>query len=86
MVEQHLRMVPMIVGPAIASAEEEKKSRQEKRAEERDKRQRALGHSVNYLSAQEEFYPVALIAFTDQDLYIVRLPHQVPLVIKLQVD
>ena len=45
-----------------------------------------MGHSVNYLSAQEEFYLAALIAFTEQDVHIVRLPHQDPLVIKLQVD
>ena len=79
-------MVPMIAGPAIANAEEEKKSRQEKRIEERVKRLRALWHSVNYVSVQEGFYPATPIAFTKQDLYSVRLPHQDPLVIKLQVD
>ena len=35
--EQQLRMVSMIVGPAIVSEEEENKSRQEKRTEERVK-------------------------------------------------
>ena len=85
-VEQQLRMVLMIVGPAIANAEEEKKSRQEKRTEERVKLLRAWGHLVNYVSAQEEFYPAAPIAFTEQDLYTVRLPHHDPLVIKLQVN
>ena len=35
MVEQQLRMVPMIAGSALASEEEEKKSRQKKRIEER---------------------------------------------------
>ena len=68
-------MVPIIAGLAIANAKKEKKSRQEKRTEERVKRLKALGHSVNYVSAQEEFYPVAPIAFTEQDLYTVRLPH-----------
>ena len=67
----------------MVSAEEEKKSRQEKRTNERVKRLRALRHSVNYVSAQEEFYPAAPIAFTEQDLYTVRLLHQDPLVIKL---
>ena len=62
--EQQLRIVSMITCPTIASAEEEKKSRQEKRIEERVKQLRALGHSVNYVSAQEEFYPTAPIAFT----------------------
>ena len=50
-VEQQLRMVSMIAGPAIVNAEEEKKSVLEKRAEERVKRMRALGHSINYVSA-----------------------------------
>ena len=76
-------MVPMIAGPAIASAEGEKKSRQEKRTEGRVKQLRALGHSVNYVSAQEEFYPAAPIAFTEKDMYTIRLSHQDPLVIKL---
>ena len=63
--EQKLRMVPMIAGPAMVSAEEEKKSRQDKRTEERVKRLRALGYTVYYLSAQEEFYPAVPIAFTE---------------------
>ena len=58
-------MVPMIAGPAIVSGEEKKKSIQEKRTEERVKQMRALGHSVNYVSAQEEFYPAVPIAFTE---------------------
>ena len=84
--EQQLRMVPMIAGPAIASAKEEEKSKQEKRTEEKVKRLRALGHLVNYVSVQEEFYSIAPIAFTEQDLYTVRLPYQDSLVMKLQVD
>ena len=54
--------------------------------EERVKRLRSLGHTVNYMSAQEEFYPATLIAFTEQDLQTVRLPHRHPLVVKLQLD
>ena len=76
----------MIAGPALVSEEEEKKNKQKKRTEERVKWLRSLGHSVNYVYAQEEFYPAALIAFTEQDLQAVGLPHQDPLVIKLQVD
>ena len=84
--KQQLRMVPLIAGPALVSEEEEKKNRHKKRTEERVKRLRTLGHSVNHVSAQEEFYHAFPIAFTKQDLYTVRLPHQDPLVIKLQVD
>ena len=47
---------------------------------------RSLGHTVNYVSAQEEFYLAIPIVFTEQDLQAVRLPHQDPLVVKLQVD
>ena len=54
--------------------------------EQRVKRLRSLRHTVNYVSAQEEFYPAASIVFTEQDLQAVRLPHQDPLVVKLQVD
>ena len=76
----------MIAGPALVSEEEEKKNKQKKRMEERVRRLRSLGHSVNYVSTQEEFYPAAPIAFKEQDLQAVRLPHQDPLVVKLQVD
>ena len=81
--EQHLWMVPMIAGPALASEEEEKRT---KRIEQRVKRLRSLGHTINYVSTQDEFYPAAPIVFTEQDLQAVRLPHQDPLVVKLQVD
>ena len=79
-------MVPMIDGPALVSEEEEKKKKQSKRMEQKVKRLRSLGHTVNYMSAQEEFYPATPIVFTDQYLQAVRLPHQDPLVVKLQVD
>ena len=83
--EQPLQMVPMIACPAMVSTEEEKKSKQEKRTEERVKCLRALRHTVNYVSAQEEFYLAAPMPFTKQDLYTVRLPHQDPLINNLQV-
>ena len=47
---------------------------------------RSLGHSVNSVSTQEEFYLATPIAFTEQDLHTVRLPHQDPFAIRLQVD
>ena len=49
--EQHLQIVPMITGPALVSEEKEKKNKQRKRMEERVKRLRSLGHTVNYVSA-----------------------------------
>ena len=76
----------MIVGLTPVSEDEEKKNKQSKRIEQKVKRLRSLGHTVNYVSTQEEFYPIAPIAFTEQDLQAMRLPHQDPLVIKLQVD
>ena len=79
-------MVPMIACPALVSEEDEKKSKHKKRIEEMVKRLRSLGHLINYVSAQNKFYPAAPIAFTEQDLHTVRLPHQDPFVVKLQVD
>ena len=76
----------MIADLALVSEEDEKKNKQSKRIEQRVKQLRSLGHTVNYVSAQEEFYPAAPIAFTEQDLQAVRLPHQDLLVVKLQVD
>ena len=61
--EQHLCMVPMIAGLALISEEEEKKKKQKKRMEQRIKRLRSLGYTVNYVSAQEEFYLAAPIVF-----------------------
>ena len=81
--EQQLRMVPMIAGLALIREENEKKIKQKKRIEERVKRLRPLGHSVNYVFAQEEFYPATPIAFTEQDLHTIKLAHQDPLVVKL---
>ena len=80
------RALSLITGPAMVSAEEEKKSIQEKRIDERVKCLRALGHTINYVSTQEKFYPDAPVAFTEHDLYTVRLPHHDPLLIRLQVD
>ena len=74
-VEQHLHMVPMITGLALINEEEEKKKKQNKKIEQRVKRLRSLGHTVNYVSTQEEFYPSAPIVFIEQDLQAVRLPH-----------
>ena len=79
-------MVPMIAGPALINEEEEKKKKQNKIMEQRVKWLRSLGHIVNYVSAQEEFYPDVPIVFIEQDLQAVRLPHQDSLVLKLQVD
>ena len=75
----------MIASPAIVGAEEEEKSRKEKRTYKRVKRLRALGQTVNYVSAQKEFYAATPITFTEQNLYTVRLSHQDPLVIRLQI-
>ena len=53
--EQQLRMVPMIVSPDVVSEEDEKKSRQEKRIEERVKRLRALGIQSNMCQLKKNF-------------------------------
>ena len=58
-------MVLTITVPIIVNAKEDEKSKLEKRTEERVKRLRALGHSMNYVSGQDEFHPVVPIAFTE---------------------
>ncbi|PON77033.1 hypothetical protein PanWU01x14_030420, partial [Parasponia andersonii] len=45
-----------------------------------------MGHSINNLRIGESCASTAPIAFTQQDLTTVRLPHDDPLVIKLQID
>ncbi|XP_062103974.1 uncharacterized protein LOC133815108 [Humulus lupulus] len=54
--------------------------------EERVKRYRSLGHAVNLVTLEDRSYPASVIAFTDDDLQGVHLPHDDPLVISLQVD
>ncbi|XP_062114358.1 uncharacterized protein LOC133825434 [Humulus lupulus] len=54
--------------------------------EERVKRYRSLGHTVNFVTAEERCYPTVSITFTEEDLQEVHLPHDNPLVIKLEVD
>ena len=76
----------MIAGQGMSIADEDQKSRQERRMEERVKCLQALVHMVNFVSAQDQFYPAAPIVFIVHDLQTVRLPHDDPLVIKLQVD
>ncbi|PON75348.1 hypothetical protein PanWU01x14_043150 [Parasponia andersonii] len=45
-----------------------------------------MGHAVNHLRVGESCAFTAPIAFTQQDLTTVCLPHDDPLVIKLQID
>ncbi|XP_062118667.1 uncharacterized protein LOC133832323 [Humulus lupulus] len=54
--------------------------------EEQVKRYRSLGHTVNLVTSEDRSYPASVIAFTDDDLQGVHLPHDNPLVISLQVD
>ncbi|XP_062118943.1 uncharacterized protein LOC133832647 [Humulus lupulus] len=53
--------------------------------EERVKRYRSLGHIVNFFTTEERCYPASVITFTKDELRAVHLPHDDPLVIKLQV-
>ncbi|PON45482.1 hypothetical protein PanWU01x14_258450 [Parasponia andersonii] len=45
-----------------------------------------MGHSVNHLRMGESCASTGPIAFTQQDLTMVCLPHDGPLVIKLQIN
>ncbi|PON67252.1 hypothetical protein PanWU01x14_104270 [Parasponia andersonii] len=57
-----------------------------KKTEEKVKRQRGMGHFVNHLVIGESYASATPIAFTQQDLSMVRLPYDDPLMIKLQID
>ncbi|PON64033.1 hypothetical protein PanWU01x14_128000 [Parasponia andersonii] len=54
-------------------------------AEGRVKRLRGMGHFVNHLMMGESRTSAAPVVFTQQDLTTVHLPHDEPLVIKLQI-
>ena len=84
--EQALRIVPVIVGRPEPSENREKGEANQRRIEGRAKRLRGLGHSVNYLTTEKDYISSAPIAFTQQDLAMVHLPHDDPLVVKLQID
>ncbi|PON66269.1 hypothetical protein PanWU01x14_111340, partial [Parasponia andersonii] len=45
-----------------------------------------MGHSVDHMMTGESYASAAPIAFTQQDLTTVHLPHDDLLVIKLQID
>ncbi|PON58367.1 hypothetical protein PanWU01x14_167590 [Parasponia andersonii] len=76
----------MIVGRPEPTQSQEGKEKHRKRTEERVKRLRGLGHSVNHLTMGESYASTAPFAFTQQDLATMHLPHDDPLVIKLQID
>lgn len=63
-------MVPMTIGRAEVTEAEEWKSKLEIRIEEIAKCLRALGHSVNFMSTSDKFYPLALTVFIEQDLHL----------------
>lgn len=63
--EQNLRMVLMIVGSAKLSKAKKQKSKQERRIEERAKCLHALGHTINFMSALDKFYPTTPIVFME---------------------
>ncbi|XP_062113990.1 uncharacterized protein LOC133825000 [Humulus lupulus] len=54
--------------------------------EERVKRYKSLGHTVNLVTSEDRRYLASAITFTEDDLQGVHLPHDDPLVISLQVD
>ena len=66
--------------------EQEPATKIHKRMEERVKRYRSLGHTVNLVTSEDRCYPASAITFTEDDLQGVHLPHDDPLVISLQVD
>ena len=76
----------MIMGRPEPSQGREESIDLHKRTEERVKRLWSLGHSVNHLATEKAHTSAIPITFTQQDLATVRLPHDDPLVVKLQID
>ena len=76
-------MVFVIIGKPELTEEQEKKSKVEKRIIDRVKRLRSLGHGIHHISSGSDFFHVALMIFMQQDLALIKLPHEDPLVVKL---
>ncbi|XP_062089515.1 uncharacterized protein LOC133796050 [Humulus lupulus] len=84
--QEPLKKVPMIHGTMEQTTEQEHKTKNHKRMEERLKQYRSLGHTVNFVTSEDRCYPTSAITFTEDDSRAVHLPHDDPLVITLQVD
>ncbi|XP_062074930.1 uncharacterized protein LOC133778935 [Humulus lupulus] len=84
--QEPLKQVPMIHGIVELTESQEHITKIHKRMEERVKRYKSLGHTVNLVTSEDRSYPASVITFTDDDLKGVHLPHDDPLVISLQVD
>ncbi|XP_062093691.1 uncharacterized protein LOC133799705 [Humulus lupulus] len=81
--QEPLKQVPMIHGIVELTENQEHATKIHKRMEERVKRYRSLGYAVNLVTSEDRNYPASAIAFTDDDLQRVHLPHDDPLVISL---
>ncbi|XP_062114700.1 uncharacterized protein LOC133825822 [Humulus lupulus] len=79
--QEPLKQVPMIHGIVELTENQEHVTKIHKRMEERLKRCKSLGHTVNLVTSEDRSYPASAIAFTDDDLKGVHLPHDDPLVI-----
>ncbi|XP_062089284.1 uncharacterized protein LOC133795845 [Humulus lupulus] len=84
--QEPLKQVPMIHGIMELTEHQEHITKIHKRMEERVKRYKSLGHTVNLVTSEDRSYPASAITFTGDDLKGVHLPHDDPIVISLQVD
>ncbi|PON43770.1 hypothetical protein PanWU01x14_271370, partial [Parasponia andersonii] len=66
--EQALRIVPTILSRPEPTQGQEEKEKCLKKTQERAKRLRVMGHSVNHLMVGESCASTTPIAFTQQDL------------------
>ncbi|XP_062104459.1 uncharacterized protein LOC133815662 [Humulus lupulus] len=84
--QEPLKQIPMIHGIMEITTEQERATKNRKRMEERVKRYRSLGHTVNLVALEDKCYPSFAITFTEDDLRGLHLSHDNPLVISLQFD
>ncbi|XP_062085932.1 uncharacterized protein LOC133792037 [Humulus lupulus] len=66
--QEPLKQVPMIHGTMEPTLEQDEKTKYQRKMEEIVKRYRLLGHTVNFVNAEERCYPTAPITFTEEDL------------------
>ena len=81
---ERLIHVSTIFGGAEPTAAQDERARKENAMEQRAKRLKGLGHTVN-MSSMDQYAPAAPIAFTEADLQGIRIPHEDPLVVSIRI-
>ena len=76
--------ISTIFGGAEPTTAQGERTKKENAMEQRTKRLRGLGHTVN-MSSIDQYALAAPIAFTEVDLQGIRIPHEDPLVVSIRI-